>query len=104
MPPARAGASGPALGVGGHGDLPVGKAANAGPAGGRRPADLADHLRESRPADLSDYTSGKIPRMRRPVEETPPPVRRPATLADHLSARGPGEEATRDLRDHAAKE
>ncbi|GIF22406.1 RND superfamily putative drug exporter [Actinoplanes tereljensis] len=38
----------------------------------RRPADLADHLRESRPADLSDYTAGRVPRMRRPVDETPP--------------------------------
>ncbi|GIM96768.1 MMPL family transporter [Paractinoplanes toevensis] len=36
----------------------------------RRPADLADHLRESRPADLSDYTSGRVPRMRRPADET----------------------------------
>ena len=74
------------------------------PAPTRRPADLADHLRESRPADLSDYTSGRIPRMRRPVEEPPPAVRRPVTLADHLSARGSAEESTHDLRDHAAQE
>ena len=74
------------------------------PAPARRPADLADHLRESRPADLSDYTSGRIPRMRRPVEEPPPAVRRPVTLADHLSARGSAEESTHDLRDHAAQE
>jgi RND superfamily putative drug exporter len=69
----------------------------------RRPADLADHLRESRPADLSDYTSGKVPRMRRSPEGEAPAARRPATLADHLSRRSPSEEATRDLRDHATE-
>jgi RND superfamily putative drug exporter len=82
-------------------EAPVGKASTVAPA--RRPADLADHLRESRPADLSDYTSGTIPGMRRPVDEppAPAPARRPATLADHLSARTASEETTRDLRDHA---
>jgi hypothetical protein len=70
----------------------------------RRPADLADHLRESRPADLSDYTAGRIPRMRRPAEEKPEAPRRPATLADHLSSRNSSEESTHDLRDHATRE
>jgi RND superfamily putative drug exporter len=70
----------------------------------RRPADLADHLRESRPADLSDYTSGRIPRMRRPAEDKPKATRRPATLADHLSSRKHSEESTHDLRDHATQE
>ncbi|WP_433290686.1 MMPL family transporter [Actinoplanes sp. CA-030573] len=88
----------------------------------RRPADLADHLRESRPADLSDYTAGKVPRMRRPAEPPAPVSRRPATLADHLSTRkpssptpasaGPGTPAspptagddTHDLRDHARRD
>jgi RND superfamily putative drug exporter len=55
----------------------------------RRPADLADHLRESRPADLSQYTAApRIPRTRPPADDDRPgPPRRPATLADHLSAR-----------------
>ncbi len=77
----------------------------------RRPADLADHLRESRPADLSQYTASppRIPRMRRPDDAEPASsVRRPATLADHLSAWQPvaDEDAgvTRDLRDHLGEE
>ncbi|MEU4242731.1 MMPL family transporter [Actinoplanes sp. NPDC026619] len=88
----------------------------------RRPADLADHLRESRPADLSDYTAGRIPRTRRPADDDPSGLpaptgepaavpatggpsgssggggplaapRRPATLADHLSRRKADEAA-----------
>ncbi|MCU7722655.1 MMPL family transporter [Actinoplanes sp. KI2] len=69
-----------------------------------RPADLADHLRESRPADLDDYTTGRTPRRRRPGEETLRTARRPATLADHLSSRKPADESTADLRDHATQE
>jgi RND superfamily putative drug exporter len=41
----------------------------------RRPADLRDHLRATRPADLAQYTHNQKP-------EAP---RRPATLADHIS-------------------
>jgi RND superfamily putative drug exporter len=63
------------------------------PVAARRPADLADHLRESRPADLSDYTAGRIPRMRRPAEDKSKAARRPATLADHLSNRKAAEES-----------
>ncbi|GAA2633495.1 MMPL family transporter [Paractinoplanes durhamensis] len=85
----------------------------------RRPADLADHLRESRPADLSDYTEGRIPRMRRPLDgppaepgftrrnegpaaPSPEPsatAKRPATLADHMSRRAETA-STRDTTDH----
>jgi len=54
----------------------------------RRPADLRDHLRETRPADLAQYSS----KARTPVEAPRRPAslgdlmpaRRPATLADHL--------------------
>jgi uncharacterized membrane protein YdfJ with MMPL/SSD domain len=40
----------------------------------RRPADLRDHLRATRPADLGQYTHN----------QKPEPPRRPATLADHI--------------------
>ncbi|WP_312034556.1 MMPL family transporter [Actinoplanes sp. TBRC 11911] len=39
-----------------------------------RPADLRDHLRATRPADLGQYTHN----------QKPEPPRRPATLADHI--------------------
>jgi hypothetical protein len=41
----------------------------------RRPADLRDHLRATRPADLAQYTHNQKPEA----------ARRPATLADHIS-------------------
>jgi uncharacterized membrane protein YdfJ with MMPL/SSD domain len=56
-----------------------------------RPADLADHMRENRTTDLSQYRSApRLPQMREPADDQPPPPRRPATLAD-LSARRHGE-------------
>ena len=59
------------------------------PTGGTpRPADLRDHLRETRPADLAQYSRGRdtAEAPRRPASLGDlPPARRPATLADHVA-------------------
>jgi hypothetical protein len=64
----------------------------------QRPADLRDHLRETRPADLAQYSSKAKPPAeapRRPASLSDlPPARRPATLADHLGESRRTEEGT----------